>query len=179
MERGTFLPALGLVIASVAMLVVPVWVNASVAAPVVEPGHRETLTDPYGGQIVGELDPLAGWQVTARSGARSLTLARDRATVTIKVVSNVTDLERWFNRQARTILLSEREVNVCRTGDYVTPTGLPGLHGELRGSRTGEIYLVGRPGGTAYGVQLSGPPGQWEHTRDDVRQVVDTVEVTQ
>lgn len=184
MTRGSGFPAaLGVLVAFLAIVVGPQWINAAVVGEqiAVQAGDRRTLdaklpesdlTGAVASKVTVDLTPLAGWTFVPGESKDSVVAKRGDAKITVKAASGVRDTRVYFDRQARKA--SDR---ISLIGEYTTKSGLVGVHGVRLGESGGERFVVGTDG-VAVVVDLTGPAEQTRQASAAVRELMDMLAVT-
>lgn len=123
--------------------------------------------------------PNEGWSSeTSESSTDSVRLVHSPLVMPVEAVAGVEKLSRTFERQQRDLAEARPAYFVTDAKPYTTDTGLKGYWGDLTGERYGGALVVVGKGTVAVVVQVTAPLGRLDGESNDVRDLLDSMEVS-
>lgn len=117
--------------------------------------------------------------MTGTSGS-PLHFSTGSVAISAQIFTDVQDIDRFWDRQARQARATTPEMRMIRHGNYTTPSGLSGPTGTIAGGdRQGEVFLLEADsgGGNVLRIDIIGAPGASSRHLADLETFVDTAEM--
>jgi hypothetical protein len=171
-DRRTFWPAVVIVMLVVAVVAIPAWLNHAVAesTSTVSQGDTATLKVEDGNRVT--VEPIPGWE-RVDSPPDQLQLRNHKANVSVSVAKSADDLDRYYQRLARSMRTSGAQALPGKS--TTTDTGFTGLTGTLvKDGLTGELSVLAK-GEAMMIVESLLPPDQAEKLEPQVTAMVNSV----
>ncbi|MFD0557787.1 hypothetical protein FB566_3073 [Stackebrandtia endophytica] len=180
-ERAGWWAALAVVAVMIAIWMIPAAINDAV------PGNAQPVESSVTYTVLGKdgsgsatVIPSSSWLTFTDTVAEQLVFVTGAVDITVDLYTDVKDLDRFWERQARQYAAATPAVRATRHGTFATVNGLAGPMGTLTAdNERGELVLLAKKGTGSVVIKLSvtGPPGTLPRYQTQFTRFLDTAEI--